>query len=96
MHEGRRHGPAHGLDNVVDMQRFRLRREFALPPELLEEVQAAARVYDALHAQGHEVRFELPHGGGRVRAELRSLDGDVVRQVPLAEVVGCDDFVAAA
>ena len=96
MHEGRRHGFANGSDNVIDLQRFRLRREFALPPELLDEVQAAARVYDALLAQGHEVRFELPYAGGHVRAELRSLEGDLVREVPLSEIVGCDDFDSAA
>lgn len=96
MHEGRRHGRAAGTENVVELQRFRHRREHEIPPELLEEVHAAGRLCEVLEAQGCELRFELPRAGGRVRAELRSLDGRVVREVPLAEVLGCGDFDSAA
>ena len=96
MHEGRRHGRAAGSDNVVDLARFRHRRAHQLPPELLDEVQMAGRVYEALLAQGHELRFEMPEDGGRVRAELRSVDGDLVREVSLAEVCGLDDFDSVA
>jgi hypothetical protein len=49
-------------------------------------------VFDALLAQGHELRFDLCKDGGRVRAELRSVDGEVVRTVGLHEVVGVGDL----
>ncbi len=80
-------------DNVIDLEHWRAQRRPEHPPgEALEAVDAAALVYDALTAQGHEVRFDLPEtGDGRVRAELRSVDGDVVRTVALYEVVGFDD-----
>jgi hypothetical protein len=42
-------------------------------------------MFHALHAQGHELRFE--ERLGRVRAELRTTDGDFVRRVPLSEAV---------
>ena len=76
-------------DNVIDLALERaLRRPTAVPDEVLAELDAASRVYEALLAQGHELRFDLPAEGGRVRAELRSVDGDVVRPVALSEVVG--------
>jgi hypothetical protein len=80
-------------DNVIDLQHWRAHRRPEQPPgEVLAAIDAAALVYDALVAQGHEVRFELPEeDDGRVRAELRSVDGDVVRTVALYEIVGFDD-----
>ncbi|HWT94211.1 MAG TPA: hypothetical protein VN238_14495 [Solirubrobacteraceae bacterium] len=76
-------------DNVIDLQAWRAARHpETVPHEVLDEMDLAGRVYDALLAQGHELRFDLPREGGRVRAELRSLDGDVVRPVGLAEVLG--------
>jgi hypothetical protein len=82
---------------VFDLSAERARRLStpAIPPEVLQEMTAARRVLDALDAQGHELRFELE--AGRVRAELRSVDGSVVRQVPLAEAidVGGDPTPAA-
>ena len=80
-------------DNVIDLEHWRAQRRPEHPPgDALAAVDAASLVYDALMAQGHEVRFELPEtDGARVRAELRSVDGDVVRTVALYEVVGLDD-----
>lgn len=78
-------------DNVIDLQAWRASRHpETVPAEVLDEMDLAGRVYDALLAQGHELRFDLPRDGGRVRAELRSLDGDVVRPVGLSEVLGFD------
>jgi hypothetical protein len=78
-------------DNVIDLQEWRAhRRPERIPPEALAEVDAAGRVYAVLLAQGHELRFHVPPDGGHVRVELRSLDGAVVRIVPLAEVLGLD------
>lgn len=78
-------------DNVIHLAEWRAQRHpERVPNEVLDEMDLAGRVYDALLAQGHELRFDLPREGGHVRAELRSLDGDVVRTVGLAEVLGFD------
>jgi hypothetical protein len=61
------------------------------PPEVRAEVQAAARCADQLHQLGRELRFEREAESGRIRVEVRDLDGNVLRQVPLGEVV---DFAA--
>src|SRR4051812_42062420 len=77
-----------GFAQVFDLAAERARRAEAAPPipaSVLDEMGAAARVLDALDAQGHELRFDLV--GGKVRAELRTADGTVVRQVPLAEAI---------
>ena len=82
--------------NVIDLLEWRAaKRPEPVPGDVLAECDAAGRVYDALLAQGHELRFDLPDDGGRVRAELRAVDGDVVRSVTLAEVVGFDGPSAA-
>jgi hypothetical protein len=87
-----------GFARVFDLTAERVRRDAAipaLPQSVLDEMSSAARVLDALDAQGHELRFDLVNGN--VRAELRSVDGTVVRQVPLAEAidVGGDPAPAA-
>lgn len=89
------------LAQVFDLAVARARRERALampviPQTVLEEMDAARLVLDALDAQDHELRFEQELGG-RIRAELRTVDGALVRQVPLAEAVdlGPDSPTAA-
>ena len=85
-------GAARRADNVIDLLEWRAnRRPEPVPREVLAELDAAGRVFDALLAQGHELRFDLPDEG-RVRAELRSVDGVVVRRVTLSEVVGVGDL----
>lgn len=55
------------------------------PPEVSAEVQDAARAAARLHDLGRELRFD--HGDdGRLRVELRDHDGNVLRQVPTAEI----------
>ena len=90
-----------GFGQVFDLAAARARREQALatpaiPQTVLNEMDAARLVLEALDAQGHELRFEQKLGG-RIRAELRTVDGDVVRQVPLSEAidVGSDPTPAA-
>ena len=83
-------GPS-GFAQVFDLAAARARREQALatpviPETVLKEMDAARLVLEALDAQGHEVRFERELGG-RIRAELRTVEGTVVRQVPLSEAV---------
>ena len=89
-------GAARRADNVIDLAAWRAtRRPDAVPRDVLAEVDAAGRVYDALLAQGHELRFDLPSGTGEnVRALLLAINGDVVRDVALDEVVGIDDPAA--
>ena len=55
------------------------------PPEVSAEVQDAARAAAHLHDLGRELRFEQGDDG-RLRVELRDHDGNVLRQVPTAEV----------
>lgn len=59
------------------------------PPEVLEAVDAAGRVARELHEQGRELRFTPPSesGDGRVRVEVRDLDGNVLRTIPPSELL---------
>ena len=91
-------GAARRAHNVIDLAEWRAsRRPVPVPEEVLAEVDAAARVYEALLAQGHELSFDVSEteAAGRVRAELRAISGDVVRDVTLGEVVGLDAPPAA-
>lgn len=56
------------------------------PPTLLEDMQAAGRVWAELRAQKRELHFE-PKGNGRVVVEVRDLDGNVIRTIPPAKVL---------
>ena len=59
------------------------------PPEVLEAMDAAGRVARELHATGRELRFVPPSdgAGGRVRMEVRDLDGNVLREIPPTELL---------
>lgn len=58
------------------------------PPEVLEAVDAAGRAARELHAQGRELRFvPASENGGRVRVEVRDLDGNVLRTIPPSELL---------
>ena len=93
-----------GFAQVYDLALARARRSEAapaapaepvIPITVLEEMEAASRMFHALHAQGHELRFEAD--AGHVRAELRTVEGDVVRPVSLSEAIdvsGDPDFAA--
>ena len=79
-------------DNVYELSAWRARlRPAALPPHVEAEMQLANRLYDALAAQGYELRFEAPADGGPVRADLRTVEGEAVRRVSLLEAVGADE-----
>jgi hypothetical protein len=60
------------------------------PHEVSTEVQDAARAAARLHELGRELRFDQGDDG-RLRVELRDHDGNVLRQVPTAEIF---DFAA--
>jgi hypothetical protein len=55
------------------------------PPEVSAEVQGAARAAAHLHELGRELRFDHDEDGG-LRVELRDHDGNVLREVPTAEI----------
>ena len=79
-------------DNVYELSAWRARRRpNALPPQVRAEMRLATRLYDALAAQGCELRFEAPADGGPVRADLRTTEGEAVRSVSLLEAVGADE-----
>lgn len=61
----------------------------APPAEVLDAMDAAGRVARELHATGRELRFVPPHdgAGGRVRVEVRDLDGNVLREIPPSELL---------
>lgn len=86
--------PADGaaFAQVYDFEAARATRPRAprIPPAVLDEIAAADRLYATLRAQGHEVRFALPGEEARVIAELRTVEGRVVRTVSLSEIVGID------
>lgn len=58
-----------------------------IPHELATQISAAARTAADLHARGRELRFEPDPASGRVRVEVRDLDGNVLRQLPLTEAL---------
>jgi hypothetical protein len=60
------------------------------PPEVSAEVQGAARAAARLHELGRELRFEQGDDGS-LRVELHDRQGNVLRQVPTAEIF---DFAA--
>jgi flagellar protein FlaG len=71
---------------------FRL-PEAGPPPELRAEMDAAARVAQELRAQGRELRFEHDDVSGRIRVEVRDLDGNVLREIPASKAL---DIAAGA
>ena len=52
------------------------------PPEVTVEISNAAKRVDELRAQKRELRFERDDKTGRIRVEVRDLDGNVLRVIP--------------
>ena len=50
------------------------------PPEVLDEMLAAQRAVQELYERGRELHFEM--ADGRLRIELRDLDGNVLKTIP--------------
>ena len=78
---------------VVDLASRRLAESDTpkIPDHVWDEVEAASRLWNELHAQDREVRFDTHAVTGRVVASLCDLDGGVVRPLPLRETFGTDD-----
>jgi hypothetical protein len=61
------------------------------PPAVLRDVDAAGRRADELRAQGRELHFDVDIRSGKVRVEVRDLDGHTLRVLPLNEALGVAD-----
>ena len=55
------------------------------PPELRVEMLAAQRAVADMRARGRELHFEMTDG--RLRIEMRDLDGNVLREIPGREAL---------
>lgn len=76
-------GPASGKSFAREVEAA----EAGPPPEVRAEVQAAARAADRLHELGRELHFKVDGESGRLRIEVRDLDGNVLRTVPPTEAL---------
>ena len=52
------------------------------PPEVLDEIGAAADRVDQLAAAGRELHFSVDEDTNRVVIQVRDLDGNVIRTIP--------------
>ena len=50
------------------------------PPEVIDEMLAAQRAIDEMHARGRTLHFAMD--GARVRIEVQDLDGNVLKEIP--------------
>ncbi len=57
------------------------------PPEVLDEMANAARVHDALRAQGRELHFAHDAGSGRMTVQVRDSSGHVLRTISPSEAL---------
>jgi hypothetical protein len=55
------------------------------PPELREQVLVAQRAVTEMRARGRELHFEMTDG--RLRIEMRDLDGNVLKEIPGREAL---------
>jgi hypothetical protein len=56
------------------------------PPEVLEQIAAAATIEEQLRENGQQLRFSTTDGG-RTRIELQDRDGNTLRGVSTAEAL---------
>ena len=52
------------------------------PPELHDEIDAAAKRVDELRAEGRELHFSFDRQSQRVEIQVRDLNGNVLRTIP--------------
>lgn len=71
-------------------------REAQIPQQVMDEVQAAARLYEDLAERDQRVRFDTHRLDGRVVADLVDTDGNVVRPISLRDIVESNDPDPAA
>jgi hypothetical protein len=79
---------------VYELEEARRRRDVPIPPiagdripaEVWDEVDAAARLFDKLQAEGRRVVFDADRLTGRVVASLLESDG-AISDVPLTDAI---------
>jgi hypothetical protein len=57
----------------------------APPEEVLDEVLAAQRAIEDMHARGRTLHFDMD--AGRVKILLQDLDGNVLREIPASHAL---------
>jgi hypothetical protein len=75
--------PAAGSEPTVSVDTF----PSSPPPEVLDQMAAAAATYESLRAQGHELHFGHDPQSGRLAIELHDRDGNAVRDVSPSEAL---------
>jgi hypothetical protein len=89
-----RPAPTNAFARVYELEEARRRREVPImpmagdriPDEVWDEVDAAARLFDRLHAEGRRVVFDTDRLSGKVVASLLDADGGS-QAMPLTEAV---------
>lgn len=76
--------PAHAAATPVVPDRFDA-IPASPPARLRHEMLAAQRAVDDMRARGRELHFEMTDG--RLRIEMRDLDGNVLREIPPTEAL---------
>ena len=61
-----------------------------IPAEVWDEIDAAARLAESLHAEGQGVRFDVHKLDGDVVASLVDEDGGMLRPLLLTDVIDVD------
>jgi hypothetical protein len=83
-----------GFARVYELEEARRRRAIPIPPiagdkippEVWDEVEAAAKLFDQLKGEGRQVMFDNDRLTGKVVASLLEPDG-AISNVPLAQAV---------
>jgi|SRR5580704_4323713 hypothetical protein len=57
------------------------------PPEVLEQMAGAARIYEQLSAQGRELRFAREASSGRTTIEVRDRRGNFLQRLSPAQAL---------
>jgi hypothetical protein len=87
---------------VYELEEARARRQSdqpaiagdRIPAEVWDEVDAAARLFDQLHAEGRRMMFDTDRLSGKVVASLLEADGSI-HPLSLNQAIGADGFDAA-
>lgn len=61
-----------------------------IPAEVWEQIDAAGRLAESLQAEGRGVRFDIDELDGDVVASLVDEDGEMLRRLPLDDVIDVD------
>jgi hypothetical protein len=81
---------------LADHRRRRMTGPDRIPEEVWDDINRANELAQTLAERGERVRFETHHLTGRVVASLCDSDGNVVRGMGLAEIVGLEPDPAPA